>query len=143
MTGFFVAIISGTLMALQGVFNTAASKQASTWTVAAFVNMTGLLVCLGAWKWTEQVNVGRIFSVRPLYLLLGGVLGAAITFTVILSMNQIGPARATLFIVIAQLLCAYIIELLGLFGTEKTPLDSRRILGMLLAIAGVVIFKWK
>lgn len=76
-------------------------------------------------------------------MLLGGAIGAFITYTVIKSMEMLGPARAVMLIVIAQLIIAYVIELLGLFGVEKQPLDWRKIIGMLVAIAGVVIFKWK
>ena len=76
-------------------------------------------------------------------MLLGGAIGAFITYTVIKSMEMLGPARSVMLIVIAQLIIAYVIELLGLFGVEKQPLDWRKIIGMLVAIAGVVIFKWK
>ena len=76
-------------------------------------------------------------------MLLGGAIGAFITYTVIKSMEMLGPARAVMLIVIAQLIIAYVIELLGLFGVEKQPLEWRKILGMLVAIAGIVIFKWK
>ena len=53
------------------------------------------------------------------YLLLGGVIGAFITVTVIQSMSSLGPAKAAMLIVVAQLAVAYVIELLGLFGVEK------------------------
>ncbi len=56
-------------------------------------------------------------------MLLGGVIGAGITWTVIKSMDQLGPAKAALLIVISQLIVAYVIELLGLFGVDKTPLE--------------------
>jgi len=76
-------------------------------------------------------------------MLLGGCIGALITYTVIKSMENLGPARAVMLIVVAQLLVAYIIELFGWFGVEKQPLEIRKILGMALAIVGIVIFKWK
>ena len=76
-------------------------------------------------------------------MLLGGAIGAFITYTVIKSMELLGPARAVMLIVIAQLIVAYVIELLGWFGVEKQPLEWRKIIGMLTAIAGIVIFKWK
>jgi transporter family-2 protein len=37
---------------------------------------------------------------------------------------------------------AYGIELLGWFGVEKQPLEIRKIVGMAVAIAGIIIFKW-
>ncbi|MDE6828897.1 MAG: DMT family transporter, partial [Lachnospiraceae bacterium] len=62
---------------------------------------------------------------------------------VIKSMEQLGPAKAALLIVIAQLIIAYVIELLGLFGVEKEPLEWRKIIGMVIALIGVAIFQWK
>ncbi|MBQ8598224.1 MAG: DMT family transporter, partial [Lachnospiraceae bacterium] len=59
------------------------------------------------------------------------------------SMEMLGPAKAVMLIVIAQLIVAYIIEVLGLFGTEKQPLEWRKVIGMLIAIVGIVIFKWE
>jgi len=38
---------------------------------------------------------------------------------------------------------AYAIELLGLFGVEKTQFEWRKVLGMLIAIGGIILFKWK
>ena len=76
-------------------------------------------------------------------MLLGGAIGAFITYTVIKSMEMLGPARAVMLIVIAQLIVAYVIELFGWFGVEKQPLEWRKIIGMIIAIAGIIIFKWK
>ena len=75
--------------------------------------------------------------------MLGGVIGAGITWTVIKSMEQLGPAKAALLIVISQLIVAYVIEVLGLFGVEKQPLEWRRVIGMIIALVGAGIFQWK
>ena len=58
-------------------------------------------------------------------------------------MEQLGPAKAVLLIVISQLIIAYVIELLGLFGVEKQPFEWRRVIGMIIALVGVGIFQWK
>lgn len=143
MVGFLIAVLSGVLMSLQGVFNTEVTKQSSMWTTAAFVHLTGMLVCIMAWLITDRMSFVRVLQVRPLYLLLGGIIGAFITYTVVVSMGKMGPALAVMFIVSAQLISAYLIELLGLFGTEKQPFDMKKLIGMAIAIAGIVIFKWK
>ena len=46
-------------------------------------------------------------------------------------------------VVMAQLIVAYLIELAGLFGVEKEPLEWRKVGGMALALIGVAIFQWK
>lgn len=143
MIGFFIALISGALMSVQGVFNTQVTKASSIWAASAFVQLTALVVCAGAWLFTDRSNPMQVFQVEPKYMLLGGAIGAFITYTVIRSMDMLGPARAVMLIVIAQLIVAYIIELLGWFGVEKQPWEWRKGIGMLVAIVGVVIFKWK
>lgn len=143
MVGFFIALISGALMSIQGVFNTQVTRSSSIWVANVFVQLTALLVCLGAWLFADRTSFGALLKVEPKYMLLGGAIGAFITYTVIKSMEMLGPARAVMLIVIAQLIVAYVIELLGLFGAEKQPLSMRKVIGMLIAIGGIVIFKWK
>ena len=143
MIGFLIALISGALMSVQGVFNTQVTKASSIWTASAFVQFTALLVCLGAWLFTDRSSLTQVFQVQPKYMLLGGAIGAFITFTVIKSMAMLGPAKAVMLIVVAQLIVAYIIELFGWFGVEKQPWEWRKVVGMAIAIVGIVIFKWK
>lgn len=143
MIGFFIALLSGALMSIQGVFNTQVTKTSGIWVANAFVQFTALLVCLGVWLATDRSSFGSLFKVEPKYMLLGGAIGAVITYTVIKGMELLGPAKAVMLIVIAQLIVAYIIELFGWFGTDKQPLEWRKVIGMGIAIAGVVIFKWK
>ena len=76
-------------------------------------------------------------------MLLGGAVGAFITWTVIKSIDALGPARSALLIVIAQLAVSYLIELFGLFGMEREPFDWRKLGGLMLAVSGIVIFQWE
>lgn len=130
-------------MSVQGVFNTQVTKASGIWSASAFVQFTALLVCLGAWLCTERDSLLGVFSVQPKYMLLGGAIGAFITYTVIRSMDMLGPAKAVMLIVIAQLAVAYAIELLGWFGVERQPWEWRKAIGMAVAIIGIIVFKWK
>ncbi len=143
MIGFFIALISGALMSVQGVFNTQVTKASTIWVANAFVQFTALLVCLGAWLITDRSSFGVLTKVEPRYMLLGGAIGAFITYTVIKSMDLLGPAKAVMLIVVAQLLVAYVIELFGWFGVDKQPFEWKKVIGMLAAIAGIIIFKWE
>lgn len=142
MLGFWIAIISGALMSVQGVFNTQVTKQSGIWVANIFVQLTALLVCLAIWLATDRSSFATLLQVEPKYMLLGGAIGAFITYTVIKSMEQMGPARAAMCIVVSQLIIAYLIETLGLFGVEKQSLEGKKILGMGIMIAGIIIFKW-
>lgn len=142
MWGMIISLISGILMSVQGVFNTEVTKQTSVWISAAFVQLTALIVCIAAWLVTgREGQIAGLMRVHPRYMLLGGVIGAFITYTVIIGMNQLGPARAVMLIVAAQLIAAYLIELFGLFGVEKAGFDWLKLLGTALFLAGIIIFK--
>lgn len=143
MTGIVIALISGALMSIQGVFNTEVTKQTSIWVSNSWVQFSALVVCLVAWFIKGRDSFGKLLQVDHKYLLLGGVIGAFITLTVIMSMDALGPAKAALLIVVSQLAVAYVIELFGLFGMEKTDFSWSKLIGLGIAVAGIVIFKWK
>ena len=143
MWGFLAALLSGALMSIQGVFNTEVTKQSSLWVSTGWVQLSAFLVCVAAWFFSGRDSVSVLWQVSPKYMLLGGVIGAFITVTVIQSMGALGPAKAVMVIVVSQLVVAYMIELSGIFGVEKQPFEWRKIMGMLICAAGIVIFKWQ
>lgn len=143
MAGFLIALLSGALMSVQGVFNTQVTKTTGMWVSNGWVQLSAFLVCLAAWLASGRDSILAIGKVEPRYMLLGGVIGAGITWTVIQSMAALGPAKAALLIVIAQLSVAYLIELFGLFGVEKSPFEWRKIGGLVLALIGIAIFQWE
>lgn len=130
-------------MSIQGVFNTQVTKASSNWAASAFVQLTALAVCLGAWACTDRSSLMNVFRVEPKYMLLGGAIGAFITYTVIRSMDMLGPAKAVMLIVTAQLAVAYVIELFGLFGVERQPWEWRKAIGMAVMVVGIIVFKWE
>ena len=87
MFGLIIALISGALMSIQGVFNTEVTKQSSTWTTR--------------------------------------------------------PAQSAMLIVASQSVVSYLIEVFGLFGVEKTAFAWVKLLGVVLFVTGLIIFKWK
>lgn len=144
MIAIVTAIVSGALMSVQGVFNEGVTKQTSVWLSAAFVQLTAFLFCLVAWLMTgRDSSVGALFRIDNKYMLLGGILGALITYTVIKSMEGLGPAQAVMIIVTSQLLIAYFIELFGMFGVDKVDFQWRKLIGVAVAIGGILLFKWE
>ena len=137
MWGFIIALISGALMSIQGVFNTGVTKSSSLWAANSWVQLTAFFVCIIAWFVTGKQNVTGMFHIENKYMLLGGVIGAFITLTVIKSMDALGPAQAVLLIVVSQIIVAYLIEV---FGVEKVPFEWKKVIGALVSIIGIFIF---
>ncbi|MDO5381753.1 MAG: DMT family transporter [Eubacteriales bacterium] len=140
MAGFLIAIISGALMSLQGVFNTNVTKASSVWVAAGFVQLTALITCVVMWFFNGRPSVKGIMAVSNKLYLLGGVIGAFITLTVVLSVSSLGVAKAELIIVITQAAVAYLIEIFGLFGSEKADFSWAKLIALAIAIGGVFMF---
>lgn len=138
--GFIIALISGVLMSIQGVFNTQVTKETSMWVSNSWVQVSAFIVCIGAWFFTDKKSFMGLLNVSPKYLLLGGAIGAFITYTVIKSMDMMGPAKAVMIIVISQIVSAYLIELIGLFGVEKADFQWQKFLWAAVAAVGVFMF---
>ena len=141
MWGILIALLSGALMSIQGVFNTEVTRQSSIWVSAGWVQLTAFVTCLVMWLLTGRPAVQGIWQVRPWYMLSGGVIGALITWTVIRSVESLGPARSALLIVVAQIAVAYGIEVFGLFGVEKSGWEWKKAIGALTAVIGIIIFQ--
>ena len=71
MWGILIAILSGAMMSTQGVMNTSVTKQTGIWISASFVQLTALIVCLGAWVVTgRQSSFTAVIKIDQKYLLL-------------------------------------------------------------------------
>lgn len=135
-------LVSGVLMSVQGVFNTRVSEKAGLWFTTGIVHFTAFLVCVAVLFFTRDANVTGLKMVNKWYL-LGGVIGVGITYTVIVSMAKLGPAFAVMMILIAQMISAYLIELLGWFGTEKSSFVWTKVIGVGIMLIGIICFQWK
>ena len=92
MIGFLIALLSGALMSVQGVFNTQVTKTTGMW---GWVQFSAFLVCAVAWLIAGRDEIRTIAEVEPKYMLLGGAIGAGITWTVIKSMDQLGTCKSS------------------------------------------------
>ena len=143
MWGILVALISGALMSVQEVFNIGAyqTKQFVGFHGLGAVFRSSCMYCSVVFHGkTKHSSTGK--GGTQVYF-AGRCDWCIITITVIQSMSALGPAKAAMLIVVAQLAVAYLIELMGMFGVEKAGFQWRKLIGMAVAIAGIVIFKWE
>ncbi len=136
MIALILAGLSGLLMALQGSLNSALGKTIglleATFVVHVLGSLTGLLLLLfglGQGEWQK-------FRSAPWYTYLGGLLGVAIVYLVVVSISQVGVAWATTAIIVGQVTTAAVVDFFGWFGLEPVPLSLGKGLGLLLMAGG-------
>lgn len=143
MWGIIFSIISGVAMSVQGVFNTQLTKKIGVWETTVLTQGIALLTALIVLFFAGDGSFKNLRDANKLYL-LAGVLGTVITFTVIQSMSDLGPAVAVATILVAQLIAAALINHFGWFGAEVVHTSViRQIIGVTVMITGIIIFKWK
>jgi transporter family-2 protein len=141
MIGILIALLAGLLMSVQGVFNTRVMDSSNMWATNSWVHLTAFVASISIWFFTGRESLLSVFSVSNKLYLFGGIIGAFITFTVIKSISSLGPAYATMLILLAQLVISCLIESFGLFGTEKMCFEWSKLIGVALMIVGIIIFK--
>ena len=142
MMSIIFAIISGISMTLQGVFNTRLSEKIGTWETNVLAQGIALILTLVISLILKDTNYKAIKDVNKLYL-LGGVLGVIILFTVMKSIGNLGPTCGIAIILVAQLVSAALIDAFGLFDTPTVPFNFKQIIGVIVMICGIILFKWK
>ena len=127
-------------MSVQGVFNTRVMDSSNMWAATSWVHISAFAASMSIWFFTGREALLSVFDVSQKIYLFGGVIGAFITFTVIKGISDLGPAYATMFILLSQLVVSYLIEVFGLFGTERVSFEWIKFIGVALMISGIVIF---
>ena len=140
MFAFISNIIAGATMSIQGVMNTRLNEKIGLLEANAYVQGTAFIISLIAALFFGKGNIREITSV-PWYYLLGGALGMVITVTVMLGIGKLSPTVAISVILISQLITAALIDGFGIMDTQKVPFKWSQLAGVVLMIAGVIVFK--
>lgn len=132
------AVVGG-LIALQAPINAGLAKETDR-VPAALVSFVIGTVLLAAIVLVSG-KVGSLAGATEVrwYYLLGGVLGAAYVFTVLVTVTSIGAGGVAAATVTGQLTASVIIDRLGLFGLEQVPLSAGRLVGVALLLAGTYL----
>jgi bacterial/archaeal transporter family-2 protein len=134
-----LTIAVGGLIALQAPINAGLGKATGN-VSAAFVSFAvgTLLLALLVGVTAQAGGLGNTFEVNWYYL-LGGALGVAYVYTVLVTVSTIGAGAVAAATVTGQLTASVIIDRLGILGLEEQPLSPERIAGVALLLAGTYL----
>ncbi|MGL5633865.1 MAG: DMT family transporter [Sarcina sp.] len=142
MFGIIFSIIAGLTMTLQGIFNTRLSSKIGLWETTLIVQGLAFVCTLIVFFFVRDGNFAELRSVKKLYL-LGGILGVIITYTVMKGIGDLGPTYSIIVILISQLISAALIDAFALFDSTKVTFAWNNYLGIVLMLAGIIVFKFK
>ena len=76
----------------------------------------------------------------PRWQLIGGILGALYVCINIFAVNKIGVASTLMAIILGQILLGAVIDHFGLFGGERYPMNSNKIIAILLLFGAIYLY---
>lgn len=140
MAGVIFSILAGILISLQGVFNTRVSDRIGLLETTAVVHGIGFIFACIAAVLFGNGNIKRLGEVNKLYL-MGGIFGVVIVFSVIKGISLLGATYSIAVLLVTQIVISTIIDTFGLFGNPQIKFDYTKPLGVLIMIAGIIVFK--
>ena len=136
-----MALITGALIPVQASTNAAFSKSVGNpfltglmVFIVGLIGMVAFIIISGTAMPTTQQVINA-----PLYSYLGGVIVVIYVIMISVLVPRIGVGTSIAFILTGQVIFAVIIDHFGLFNVTPKPIDSIRIIGLVLLIAGVYL----
>ena len=142
MEALFFPVLAGILITLQSVFNTNASSKIGIWETNLLVHAGGLILAVILVFTIGQGNFKKVGEVNIFYL-MGGFMGVVVIFSVMKGITLLGATLSVAVLLITQLIAATVVDSLGLFGIEKTGISLSKCAGLLMMIAGVILYELK
>lgn len=140
IVGLLLAVTAGALVSLQNIFNSKVNEHAGTWTTTTLVLGMGFLASFGIGLLLEGKHLFSLANMQ-LWYWFSGIIGVGVVISLVQGIRLLGPTYAISIVLTSQLGFALLWDSLGWFGLEQVPFTSKQLFGVLVIIAGVIVFK--
>lgn len=139
--GLLSAIMAGTLVGLQNIFNSKVNEKAGSWTTTTLVLGLGFLASFILGLFFEGSQLFNLQTMEWWYW-FSGLLGIGVITGIVQGIRYLGPTFAISIVLTSQLAFAVLFDSLGWMGLEKVPFTLKQAIGVVVILAGVIVFKW-
>ena len=138
--GLLLALIGGSLVGLQNIFNTKVNEHAGTWATTTLVLGMGF---------AASFTIGLLFEGKQMFVLhnmhtwyaFSGLIGVGVVTCMVQGIKRLGPTFAVSIMLTSQLGFALLFDSMGWLGLEKVPFTLNKLFGVLVIVGGIVVFK--
>ena len=134
-----ITAAAGGLIALQAPINATLGKSTGSLAAALIsfgigtIALAAIVVIAG-----QGGGISSVTDVSPIYL-LGGLLGAVYVTCALIAVPVVGAGGVAAGTITGQLIASIVVDRLGAFGLEQTPLTPSRVAGVVLLLLGTVL----
>lgn len=138
--GLLLALIAGSLVSLQNVFNSKVNERAGTWATTALVLGMGFLASLTIGLFFEGKHLFSLSHMQVWYW-FSGMIGVGVVVCLVQGVRLLGPTFAISIVLSSQLGFAFLWDSLGWLGLTKVPFTFKQLIGVLVIACGILVFK--
>jgi len=128
-----IALFNGGLIALSRTFNGALAKHSHALIASCCNHIVGFVV-LSAWIICLESGTNQLQGQPPVYLYLGGVIGALFVVLNSWALPSLGVMRCTLLVICGQMLTGVMLDIIS----SANGIHWASLVGVCLMLAGVV-----
>lgn len=138
-----LGIVAGAALAMQPAMNSrlgTALDSPLRASLFSFASGAVLLLLIMALSGTHRPYIGKVVTAgRPAWDWLGGLIGVCIVIGQTYLVSYIGVGLLTILNIFGMLASGALIDHFGLLNVEKRPVTGRKLLGLTLVLAGIII----
>ncbi|SDX97771.1 DMT family transporter [Thermoactinomyces sp. DSM 45892] len=140
MIGLLLGCLAGILISFQNTLNSKLNEQAGTWMTTTWVLGLGFLASFIIGFIVEGIDFLNLRNAEIWYW-FSGVLGIFVVSCLMQGIRLLGATYAISIVLTSQIGFALVFDSLGLFGLEKIPFQTTKLLGVFIIISGIFVFK--
>lgn len=138
--GLVLGLIGGSLVGMQNIFNSKVNEHAGSWSTTTLVLGMGF---------AASMIIGLIFEGSSMFILqnmqlwywFSGLIGVGVVTCMVQGIRLLGPTYAVSIMLISQLGFALLWDSLGWLGLEQVPFSINKLIGVIVIVGGIVVFK--
>lgn len=136
------AVLAGAMLPIQGGVNAELAKWVQSPLRSGFLSfgigaLTLFVVTLFLGQWPSITQIAK----APIWVWIGGALGAFYVSTVIVLAPKLGALLTFALLIAGQMLASAILDHFGLIGYPRHPISAGRVLGAALLVVGVLLIR--
>jgi bacterial/archaeal transporter family-2 protein len=138
--GLLFALVAGTLVSVQNVFNSKVNEWAGRWATTTLVLGMGFAASFLMGLLFEG---GKLLEPKPMepWVWFSGLIGVGVVTCLVQGIKLLGPTYAVAVVLTAQLGFALLWDSFGWLGLDRVPFTLQQFIGVLVIVGGIVVFK--
>lgn len=137
--GIVLALLGGTFVCIQNIFNANVKKKVSVWSTTALVLLLGFVASLAAGLAVEGIGLFD-FKAEP-WFWFSGIIGVGVVTCVTQGVQKLGPSAAISLVMVSQIFFGLVWDTLGWFGLEQVPFTWQSLAALVLIGSGALLFQ--